>query len=130
MDGEPVTLNLRHALLVSIDHRVVVLTRRTEYELGKPRERAHILEGLRIALQFLDEVIQTIRQSNSAEAARTALMERFGLSQVQAQAILDLQLRRLAALERQKIEDEYLEIRRASPTTWTCWRIPKWCGAW
>jgi DNA gyrase subunit A len=110
VDGEPVTLNLRRALLVYIEHRVVVLTRRTEFELGKARERAHILEGLRIALEFLDEVIQTIRQSNSAEAARTALMERFGLSQVQAQAILDLQLRRLAALERQKIEDEYQEI--------------------
>jgi len=87
-----------------------VITRRTEFELGKARERAHILEGLRIALQFLDEVIQTIRQSANADAARSALMERFGLSQVQAQAILDMQLRRLAALERQKIEDEYQEV--------------------
>ncbi len=90
VDGQPVTLGLRRALLVYIDHRIEVLTRRTEYQLGKARERAHILEGLRIALEFLDEVIRTIRESESAEAARTALMERFGLSQVQAQAILDM----------------------------------------
>jgi DNA gyrase subunit A len=108
--GEPTTLSLRRALIVYIEHRVEVLTRRTEYQLGKARERAHILEGLRIALEFLDEVIRTIRESANAEAARNALMQRFGLSQVQAQAILDMQLRRLAALERQKIEDEYQEI--------------------
>lgn len=110
VDNEPVTLGLRRALLVHINHRFEVITRRTEYELGKQRERAHILEGLRIALQFLDEVIQTIRNADSAEDARSKLMERFGLSEVQAQAILDLQLRRLAALERQKIEDEYQEV--------------------
>lgn len=110
VDGEPVTLSLRRALVVYVEHRFEVLTRRTRYQLAKARERAHILEGLRIALEFLDEVIATIRQSDSAELARTALMERFGLSQVQAQAILDMQLRRLAALERQKIEDEYQEI--------------------
>ena len=108
--GEPVTLGLRRALVVYIEHRFEVLTRRTQFQLAKARERAHILEGLRIALEFLDEVIAVIRHSDSAEAARTSLMERFGLSQVQAQAILDLQLRRLAALERQKIEDEYQEI--------------------
>ena len=110
VDGEPVTLSLRRALVVYIEHRFEVLTRRTRFQLAKARERAHILEGLRIALEHLDEVIRTIRQSDSAEAARSALMERFGLSQVQAQAILDMQLRRLAALERQKIEDEYQEI--------------------
>lgn len=109
VNGEPVTLSLRRALLVYIEHRFDVLTRRTQFQLAKARERAHILEGLRIALEFLDEVIATIRQSESADAARTALIERFGLSQVQAQAILDMQLRRLAALERQKIEDEYQE---------------------
>jgi DNA gyrase subunit A len=108
--GEPVTLGLRRALVVYIEHRFEVLTRRTQFQLAKARERAHILEGLRIALEFLDEVIAVIRHSESADAARTSLMERFGLSQVQAQAILDLQLRRLAALERQKIEDEYQEI--------------------
>ena len=110
VDGQPTTLSLRKALIVYVDHRFEVLTRRTRYQLGKARERAHILEGLRIALQFLDEVIQTIRQSESAEAARSGLMERFGLSEVQAQAILDMQLRRIAALERQRIEDEYTEI--------------------
>ncbi len=110
VNGEPVTLSLRRALVVYVEHRFEVLTRRTEYQLAKARERAHILEGLRIALEYLDEVIRTIRQSESAEAARMALMERFGLTQVQAQAILDMQLRRLAALERQKIEDEYREI--------------------
>ncbi|MEZ4556679.1 MAG: DNA gyrase subunit A [Caldilineaceae bacterium] len=108
--GQPVTLSLRRALVIYVEHRQEVLTRRTEFQLGKARERAHILEGLRIALEFLDEVIQTIRNSDSAEDARTNLMERFGLSQVQAQAILDMQLRRLAALERQRIEDEYQEI--------------------
>ena len=108
--GQPVTLSLRRALIIYIEHREEVIRRRSEFELSKARERAHILEGLRIALEFLDEVIRTIRQSDSAEMARSALMERFGLSQVQAQAILDMQLRRLAALERQRIEDEYQEI--------------------
>ncbi len=110
VDNEPVTLGLRRALLVHINHRFEVITRRTEYELGKQRERAHILEGLRIALQFLDEVIKTIRNADSAEDARGKLMENFGLSEVQAQAILDLQLRRLAALERQRIEDEFQTV--------------------
>lgn len=112
VNGEPTTLSLRKALIVYIDHRVDVLTRRTEFQLGKARERVHILEGLRIALEFLDEVIQTIRNSESVDDARTQLMSRFSLSQVQAQAILDMQLRRLAALERQKIENEYQEILR------------------
>jgi DNA gyrase subunit A len=111
VNGEPATISLRRALIVYIDHRYEVLRRRSEFQLSKARERAHILEGLRIALQYLDEVIQTIRSSDSADAARTALMERFGLTQVQAQAILDMQLRRLAALERQRIEDEYQEVR-------------------
>ncbi len=110
VNGEPATLGLRRALIIHVDHRFEVITRRTQFQLSKARERAHILEGLRIALEFLDEVIRLIRGSDSAEAARTGLMERFGLSQVQAQAILDMQLRRLAALERQKIEDEYQEI--------------------
>ncbi|MBX3009850.1 MAG: DNA gyrase subunit A [Caldilineaceae bacterium] len=110
VNGEPATLGLRRSLIIYIEHRFDVLTRRTRFQLAKARERAHILEGLRIAIQFLDEVIQLIRSSDSADAARTGLMERFGLSQVQAQAILDMQLRRLAALERQRIEDEYQEI--------------------
>ncbi len=110
VDGQPITLGLKRALLVFIEHRVEVITNRTRFQLAKARERSHVLEGLRIALEFLDEVIRTIRESESADAARTALMERFSLSQVQAQAILDMQLRRLASLERQKIEDEYQEL--------------------
>ena len=110
LNGRPVTLGLRRALLIHIDHRFEVITRRTEFDLNKQRERAHILEGLRIALQFLDRVIETIRNAASAEEARTHLVEQFSLSLVQAQAILDLQLRRLAALERQRIEDEYQEV--------------------
>ncbi|MBK8050092.1 MAG: DNA gyrase subunit A [Anaerolineales bacterium] len=110
VDGEPLTLSLRRSLVVYVEHRFEVLTRRTQFQLARARERAHILEGLRIALEFLDEVIALIRSSDSAEAARSGLMARFGLSQMQAQAILDLQLRRLAALERQKIEDEYSEL--------------------
>jgi DNA gyrase subunit A len=110
LDGEPRVLPLKRALTAYIEHRQVVITRRTEYELERARHRAHILEGLRIALGSLDAIIQTIRASNDAENARTQLMEKFGLSQIQAQAILDMQLRRLAALERQKIEDEYQEV--------------------
>jgi DNA gyrase subunit A len=83
-----------------------VITRRSQFELDKARARAHILEGLLIALANLDEVIQTIRQSPDAEKAKERLIKRFKLSERQAQAILDLQLRRLAALERQKIEEE------------------------
>lgn len=109
VDGEPRLLSLKRALLVHIDHRADVLTRRSQFELDKARHRAHILEGLKIALDDLDAVIQTIRQSPDAEVARTRLVERFGLTEIQARAILDLQLRRLAALERRKIEEEYLE---------------------
>ncbi|MCH7553713.1 MAG: DNA topoisomerase 4 subunit A [Chloroflexi bacterium] len=107
VDGQPRVLNLRQALREYVDFRRVVVTRRSEYDLRKARERAHILEGLIKALEHLDEVIQTIRQSDDAEAARRNLMAGFDLTQVQAQAILDMQLRRLAALERQRIQDEY-----------------------
>ena len=110
VDGVPRLLPLKRALTEYIEHRRDVITRRTEFDLEKARQRAHILEGLRIALGNLDAVIQTIRQSKDAETARTQLMNKFKLSQTQAQAILDMQLRRLAALERQKIEDEYQEI--------------------
>jgi DNA gyrase subunit A len=110
VNGEPRLLPLKRALQIYIEHRVDVITRRTEYELGKARERAHILEGLLIALANLDDVIQLIRQSPDAEVAKERLMSRFGLSDRQAQAILDMQLRRLAALERQKIEDEQKDI--------------------
>ncbi len=110
VDGEPRLLPLKKALQIFIEHRQTVLTRRSQFELEKAKARAHILEGLRIALNNLDAVIQTIRESPDAEVAKERLMKRFKLSELQAQAILDMQLRRLAALERQKIEDEYKQV--------------------
>jgi DNA gyrase subunit A len=124
VNGEPRLLSLRRVLQVYVDHRRDVIVRRAEYELKKARARAHILEGLLVALANLDDVINTIRKSPDADVAKERLMERFNLSERQAQAILDMQLRRLAALERQKIEDEhrttleriaYLEDLLASP---------------
>ncbi len=112
VDGQPRLLTLKRALQLYIEHRHGVITRRTQFDLDKARARAHILEGLRIALANLDAVIQTIRESPSADEARTRLIARFNLSEIQAQAILDMQLRRLAALERQKIEDEYQQVRQ------------------
>ncbi len=105
--GEPRVLSLKRALQIYLDHRQTVITRRSTYELDKARQRAHILEGLLIALANLDDVIATIRQSPDVDTAHGRLVERFGLTDKQAQAILELQLRRLAALERQKIEDEH-----------------------
>jgi DNA gyrase subunit A len=110
VDGEPRLLSLKRLLQVYINHRQDVIIRRSRFELNKARARAHILEGLLIALANLDEIIQIIRQSPDAEIAKERLMTRFKLSELQAQAILDLQLRRLAALERQKIEDEQKQI--------------------
>jgi DNA gyrase subunit A len=110
VDGQPRLLSLKRTLQIYIAHRHEVLTRRSQFDLDKARARAHILEGLRIALANLDAVIQTIRESPNAEEARLRLIDRFKLSEVQAQAILDMQLRRLAALERQKIEDEYQAV--------------------
>jgi len=110
VNGEPRLLSLKRALQIYIEHRREVITRRTEFQLGKARARAHILEGLLIALANLDAVIETIRNSANAEVAKTALVTRFDLSELQAQAILDMQLRRLAALERQKIEEEHRQL--------------------
>ncbi len=110
VDGEPRLLSLKRALQVYIEHRNQVITRRTQYELEKALQRAHILNGLLIALANLDEVIRTIRESPDVEEARSRLMTRFNLSEIQASAILDMQLRRLAALERQKIEDEHTAL--------------------
>jgi DNA gyrase subunit A len=110
VDGAPRTLGLRDALLHYLDHQREVLTRRTEFRLRRARERAHILEGLLLALDHLDEVIALIRASQSAADAREGLQDRFGMSEVQAQAVLDMQLRRLAALERAALEDEYQEL--------------------
>ncbi len=107
VDGQPQVLNLKRMLQLFIEHRQVVVIRRTEFLLKRANERAHILEGLRIAIKFLDMVIKLIRGSENVEAARNSLMVELGLTDAQAQAILDMQLRRLAALERQKLEDEY-----------------------
>jgi DNA gyrase subunit A len=110
VDGEPRMLSLKQALRVYLDHRLVVIRRRGEYELTKARSRLHILEGLRVALKHLDEIIELIKKAPDADIARDRLMKRYRLSEIQTQAILDMQLRRLAALERKKIEDEYKEL--------------------
>lgn len=107
---QPRVLSLKRMLQEYIEHRREVIRRRTEFDLEKARERAHILEGLKIALDNLDAVIRTIRESRTADSARNNLIRNFSLSERQAQAILDMQLRRLAALERKKIEDEYREV--------------------
>src|SRR4249919_503804 len=110
VDGQPQTLPLRGVLVHYLDHRREIIRRRTEFDLAKARARAHILEGLKIALDHLDAVIKTIRESADVDLARTNLMKRFDLSELQAQAILDMRLARLAALERKKIEGEYLSV--------------------
>src|SRR5438445_2258615 len=112
VEGQPQLLPLKRMLIEFLDHRQVVLTRRTQFQLGKARARAHVLEGLVIALDHLDAVIQTIRQSDSREAARPQLMTSFGLSEIQARAILEMQLGQLANLERTRILDEYEEIKK------------------
>jgi DNA gyrase subunit A len=107
---EPRLFSLRRALQSYIEHRRIVIVRRSEYELAKARARAHILEGLLIAVANIEAVIKLIREAKDAEAAKLGLMEKFKLTEVQAVAILDLQLRRLAALERLKIEEEYKQV--------------------
>ncbi len=107
VNGEPRLLSLKQALRVYLEHRFTVVRLRSEFDLAQARERAHILEGIRVALQNLDEVIGLIRQARTVESARTRLRQRFKLSVEQAQAILEMPLRRLAALERKKIETEY-----------------------
>jgi DNA gyrase subunit A len=109
VDNEPRLLNLKQALRVYLDHRLLVIKRRAEYDLKKARARAHILEGYLVALKNLDEIISLIKASPDVESARTRLMKRYKLSELQANAILEMQLRRLAALERKKIETEYKE---------------------
>ncbi len=110
VDGEPRTLTLKQALRVYLEHRLAVIKRRAEFDLEKARSRAHILEGYLVALKNLDEVINIIRNAADVDIARAKLMKRFKLTEPQATAILDLQLRRLAALERKKIDTEYKEI--------------------
>lgn len=107
VDGQPKVLSLKQCLEYYLEHQKVIIRRRTAYELRKAEARAHILEGLRIALDHLDEVIALIRSSQTAEIARNGLMENYSLSEKQAQAILDMRLQRLTGLEREKIEEEY-----------------------
>ena len=112
VEGTPTVINLKNALQHFIEFRQQVVTRRSEYDLKRARERSHILEGLRIAISNLDAVIALIRSSADAEAARNGLIGRFGLDERQAQAILDMQLRRIAAMERERLEKEYQELQK------------------
>jgi DNA gyrase subunit A len=110
VDGHPRVLNLKQCLTYYLEHQQVIIRRRTEFELRKAEARAHILEGLRVALDHLDEVITLIRNSQTTDIAREGLMTNFNLSEKQAQAILDMRLQRLTGLEREKIEDEYQSL--------------------
>ncbi len=110
VDNAPRQLGLKECLQYYINHQIEVTTRKTKYELNKANERAHILEGLRIALDHIDEIIATIRASKDDATAMAALMDNFTLSEIQAKSILEMRLRRLTGLERQKIEDEYQEL--------------------
>jgi DNA gyrase subunit A len=113
IDGiQPRVLGLQDIIAEHLKHRTVVVRRRTEFELRKAQERAHILEGLKIALDHIDEVIATIRASETTEEAQKNLIAKFNLSDIQARAILSMQLRTLAGLERKKIEDELAELRK------------------
>ncbi|MEJ5249462.1 MAG: DNA gyrase subunit A [Caldilinea sp.] len=112
VDGQPRLLSLKRMLQLFIQHRQEIIRRRSEFELKRAKERAHIVEGLLRALDILDEVIQTIRRSQTVETARNNLMHNFKFTELQAQAILDMQLRRLAALERKKLQEEYKELKQ------------------
>ena len=125
VDGEPRTLTLKQALRVYVEHRLTVVKRRAEFDLAKAKARAHILEGYLVALKNLDEVINIIRSASDVETARAKLMKRFKLTELQATAILDLQLRRLAALERKKIETEYKEVSAAIKELTALLKSPK-----
>lgn len=123
--GEPHKLSLKQALKVFADHRLEVIRRRSEFELRKAKERLHILKAYLVALENLDDVIDTIRRSQRVETAKTNLMRRFNLDEIQAQAILDMPLRRLAGLERKKIEDEYKEVIKRISELESLLRSPK-----
>jgi DNA gyrase subunit A len=110
VNGEPKTLNLKEYIHHYLEHQKEIIIRRTKFDLRNAEEKAHILEGLRIALQFLDEVIALIRRSKDVKEAKTGLMEKFNLSDKQTQAILDLRLQKLTSLEREKIEEEYQQL--------------------
>jgi len=125
VNGEPRTLTLKQALRVYLDHRLEVVKRRAEFDLDKAKARAHILEGYLVALKNLDEIIELIRSAPDVEAARAKLMKRYKLTELQANAILDMQLRRLAALERRKIETEYKEVTATIKELTTLLKTPK-----
>ena len=125
VDGEPRTLTLKQALRVYIEHRITIIKRRAEFDLEKAKARAHILEGYLVALKNLDEIIELIRSASDVDAARSKLMKRYKLSELQANAILDMQLRRLAALERKKIETEYKEVTGVIKDLTTLLKSPK-----
>jgi DNA gyrase subunit A len=125
VDGEPRTLTLKQALRVYIEHRITIIKRRAEFDLDKAKARAHILEGYLVALKNLDELINIIRTAPDVETARTKLMKRYKLTELQANAILDMQLRRLAALERKKIETEYKEVTGVIKDLTTLLKSPK-----
>lgn len=112
VDGEPKVLTLREMLYCYLEHQKDVITRRTRYDLDKAEARAHILEGLLIALDNIDEIVRIIRSSANTNEAKTQLMERFGLSDKQAQAILDMRLARLTGLERERLQEEYAELEK------------------
>ncbi|HNO93325.1 MAG TPA: DNA gyrase subunit A, partial [Anaerolineales bacterium] len=125
VDGEPRTLTLKQALRVYLEHRLTVIKRRAEFDLEKAKARAHILEGYLVALKNLDEIIELIRSAPDVETARAKLMKRYKLTEIQANAILDMQLRRLAALERKKIETEYKEVTAIIKELTTLLKTPK-----
>jgi DNA gyrase subunit A len=110
VNGEPKVLNIKEILKYYIKHQEEIIRRRTRYDLRKAEERAHIVEGLRIALDHIDEIIKTIRNSANDQKAKESLMNNFSLSEIQAQAILDMRLRRLTGLEREKLEEEYEDL--------------------
>ncbi len=110
VDGQPKVINLKGILRQFIDHRHNIVIRRTRFDLAEAEKRAHILEGLKIAIDNIDEIIELIKKSKDPESAKDGLMKKFKLSEIQAKAILDMRLQRLTGLERQKIEDEYREV--------------------
>lgn len=110
VDGHPRVLNLKEMLFYYLEHQKDVIVRRTRYDLRKAEERLHIVEGLKVAIDHIDDVVRTIRQSRDTEAARNNLIEKYALSEKQAQAIVDMRLGKLSGLEREKLEDEYREL--------------------
>jgi len=125
VNDEPRTLTLKQALRVYLEHRIEVIRRRSQYDLDKAKARAHILEGLRVAINNLDAIIALIKAAPDVETARQRLIKQFKLSEIQAQAILDMQLRRLAALERKKIETEYKDLQKLIGELEALLRSPK-----